>query len=64
MSRNSLRLIQFLQILLFFIRQRLSPNINRLINPLNTTEPNNRTADPLIDPRQRNLAHLPALLLG
>jgi hypothetical protein len=64
MSRNGLRLIQLLQILLLFLRQRLTPNLNRLINPLNTTKPNNRTADPLIDPCQCDLTHLPALLLS
>ena len=64
MSRNSLRLIQLLQILLLFLRQGLAPDLNRLVNPLNTTESNNRTTDPLINPGQCNLTHLPALLLS
>lgn len=64
MPRDGLWNIQLLQILLLFLRQRLSSHIKRLINPVNTAESNNRTADPLINPRQRNLTHLPALLLS
>jgi hypothetical protein len=64
MANNSLRLVQFLQILLFLVRQSLPLNIQRLLNSLHTTESNNRTCNPLIDPCERYLTHLPSLLIS
>lgn len=64
MPSNRLRHIQLLQILLLLLGQRLAPHAQTLLNALRTTKPNNRTGNPLIDPRQRHLAHLPALLLS
>ena len=64
MTRGRLWLVKFLQVLFLFLRQRLPPNSNRLVNSLNATEPNNRTTNPLIDPSQSNMGHLPALFLG
>ena len=63
-TRDLLWLVKLLQVLLFLIRQRLSSNINRLINSRNATEPNNRTANSLIDPSQSNVGLLPTLLFG
>jgi hypothetical protein len=63
-TRDRLWLVKFLQVLLFFLSQRLPSNINRLVNSLNATEPNNRTANPLIDPSQSNMGHFPAPLLS
>ena len=64
MTRDRLWLVKLLQVLLYLLRQRLPSNINRLINSFNATEPNNRTANPLIDPSQSNMGHLPAPLLS
>ena len=64
MTRDRLWLVKLLQVLLFLLRQRLPSNINRLINSFNATEPNNRTANPLIDPSQSNMGHLPAPFLS
>jgi hypothetical protein len=61
-ARNLLRLIQLLQILLLLSRQRLSPRSNSLIHPLDAAEANDWTTDTLVDPSQRHMAHLPALL--
>lgn len=63
MSHNGLRLIRLLQILFLLLTQLLPPRLQRLIHPLHRTKPNNRRANPLINPRQRNMAHFPPLLL-
>lgn len=64
MALNIPRLIWLFQILLLLGGQFLTFRVQRLIHPFNTAEANNRTGDPFIDPRQSNVAHLPAILLG
>jgi hypothetical protein len=63
MSHNCLRLVRLLQILLLLLAQLLPTSLKRLIHPLHRTKPNNRRRNPLVDPRQRHMAHLPPLLL-
>ena len=57
------RLIELLEIPLLLRAQNLSPHGNRLVHPLHAAKPDDRARDPLVDPRQRHLAHLPAVLL-
>ena len=64
MSHNLLRLIALLQILLLFLGQRLAPHLQRFVHPLDAAEANDRTRDALVDPRKRDVAHLPATLRG
>ena len=63
MSLNRTRLVQLIQILNLLLRQLLPLRFNRLINPLLTTESNNRARHLRINPSKRNLTHRPALLL-
>ena len=63
-TRDLFWLVKLLQVLLFLIRQRLSSNINRLVNSRSATEPNNWTANPLIDPSQSNVGLFPSPLLS
>jgi len=64
MTLDSLRLIQLLQILLFLLSQGLPPHTKRLVHPLHAAEADNRTSDPLVDPGERDLTHLPTMLIG
>lgn len=63
MTHDILRYIGFLQVFNLFLRQGLSPNLNRLIQSLQIAETNDRDGALLDDPGQCHLAHLPALLL-
>jgi hypothetical protein len=56
-------LIQLLQIPLLLLSQHLPPRLERLIHALHTREPNDRTSNTLVDPRKRDMAHLPAMLV-
>jgi hypothetical protein len=64
MSNDWYRSIQLLQILLFFLGERLAPGFERLIHPFNARESNYWARDTLVDPGQRDMAHLPVVLLG
>ena len=64
MPHDTLRLVQFLQVLLFLFSQRLTPGLNRLVDPFDTAETNDRAGNAFIDPCERYLAHFPAMLLG
>ena len=59
-----LRLIQLLQVLLLLLRQRLPRSTNRLVQTLLAAEANDGTGHALVDPRQRNVRHGPASLVG
>jgi hypothetical protein len=63
MPADILRSIRLLQILHLLLRQRLSPNLQGLINPLDLANSNNRNIPLLNRPRHRHMTHLPALLL-
>lgn len=63
MPHHVLRYIHLLKILHVFIRQLLPFHIQSLINPVDLTEANDRTADTLvIQPCKSDVAHLPAFL--
>lgn len=67
LSRMPLNLhwhIQLLEILLLVFGQFLAPRLQCFIHPCDTRKPNNRTRDALVNPCQRYMAHLPAMLLG
>jgi hypothetical protein len=57
------RHIQLFEILLFLFRQLFATRIERFIHTCDTREANNWTRDTLVDPRERNVAHLPVVLL-
>ena len=57
-------LIQLLEILLLLLTQHFPPGLERFIHALHTREPDYRTRHPLVDPRKRNMAHLPVMFLG
>ena len=57
------RLVQLLKVLLFLLSQLLTPSRERFIHPLRAGETNDGTRDTFVDPRQRNVAHLPVMLL-
>jgi len=63
MPNNSLGLVRLLQILFLLPTKLLPASVKRLIHPLHRTKPNNRRRNPLVNPRQRHMAHLPPLLL-
>lgn len=63
-SRDSHRLIQFLEILLLFLAQFLASRCQRFVHPFYTREANDWACNALVDPRQRNMAHLPVVLFG
>ena len=62
-AHNRLRLVGLLQIIFLIFAQLLPTSVQRLVHPLYRTKSNDRRANPLIDPRKRNMAHLPPLLL-
>ena len=64
MSLDLPNLIQLLKIFLLLLTQHLPPRLERLIHTLHTREPDNGTRYPLVDPRKRNMAHLPVMFLG
>ena len=64
MPNNLLRLIRLLQILLLLFRQCLPSRLKRLIHPLYTAKANDRARNTLVDPGQRNMAHLPPPFIG
>jgi len=64
MADDSLRLVELLEVFFLLFRQYLPLCLNRLIDTLDTAEPNNRTSHPLVDPRQRYMAHLPPALFS
>lgn len=47
----------------FYLTQLLPIRIKRLIDPLYAAEPNDWTGDPLIDPGESHVSHLPLVLL-
>lgn len=63
MPDYSLRHIQLFQELFLVFRKAFPSNIQRLIHPRDTTESNDRARDSLVEPRERNMAHLPFLSL-
>jgi hypothetical protein len=62
-SHNLDGLIQFFEILLFFLGQLLTPSRKRFFHPLHAGETNDRRRNALVDPCQRDMAHLPVMLL-
>ena len=64
MPHNRLGLVGLLKILLLLLAKLLPTSLKRLIHPLHLTKPNNRRRNPLANPRQRHMAHLPPLLLS
>lgn len=63
-SLDWLGLIRLLEILDLVLCQRLALDLDRLIQSRQAAEPNNRGRPLLNNPRQRHLAHLPALFVG
>lgn len=63
-SYDTHRLIQFLEILLLFLAQFLASRGQRFVHPFYTREANDRACNALVDPRQRNMAHLPVVLFS
>ena len=63
MSNNPDGLVQLFKILLLFLSQLLTSCCKRFIHPLCTGETNNGTRNTLVDPCERNMAHLPIVLL-
>ena len=63
MPTNRLIDVEFLQVFFFLSTQDLSPRFRSFLHALHTAEPDDRTADSFVDPRQRHLADLPPLLL-
>jgi hypothetical protein len=63
MPHNLLRQVRLLKILHLLLTQRLPPDAHRLIQPIQIAKPADRNRPLLHNPRQRHLAHLPALLL-
>jgi hypothetical protein len=57
------RLVQLLKVLLFLLSQLFTPSRERFIHPLRAGETNDGARDTLIDPRQRDMAHLPVMFL-
>lgn len=55
--------IKLLQIPLLFWSQFFPPHFQRFIDPLDTAEADDRARDSLVDPSQRDMAHLPAFLV-
>ena len=64
MAPDSFGFIELLQVLFLLVRQRLPLSRKRLVQPLDRTESYNGTANPLVEPSQRDLGHRPTLLLG
>lgn len=60
---NWLGFIWLLQILPFILCQSLPIHTQRLIHTILRAEPDKRAANIFINPRERNLAHLPAFLV-
>ena len=63
MSSNGFWLIEFFQILLFFLRQLLTSDFQRLVHPSDTAESDDRACNPLIAPRKCDMAHRPVPFL-
>lgn len=63
MSDDGFRLIGFFQILLFFLRQLLTSDFQRLIHPGDAAESDDRTCNPLVAPRKCDMAHRPVPFL-
>lgn len=62
MPDDSLGLVELLEVLFLLLRQDLPLRLNRLVDPLDTAEPDDRARHPLVDPRQRDMAHFPPAL--
>lgn len=64
MSSNWSGNITLIQICSLFVRQFLAIGLQSFVQPLYLAKADDRAADTLLhQPRQRNIAHLPALLL-
>jgi hypothetical protein len=63
MSNNPDGLVQLLQVLLLLLGQHLTPRRKGFVHPICTGETDDWTCDALVDPCERNMAHLPIVLL-
>jgi len=63
MTLDSPGSIRLLQVLVLLLGQLLPFHAQRLVHAIHAREADDRRADLLVDPRQRHMAHLPALLL-
>ena len=65
MAHNAFRHIFLFQIFLLLFCQRFIFHLQRFLNPLHATKPNDRATNPFIQkPRHRNMAHGPPLLFS
>lgn len=62
-THNVDRHIQLLEILLLLVCQLLAPCIKRLVHARDAREADDGARDALVDPGQRDVAHLPVVLL-